>query len=147
MKKITKYDEGDIQDQEHFSLIPQQQVTLYLPSLHWLWPAIVVLSAAAAILANFVFVDIAIRPLIILWFLCICPGMVAVRFLHLKEPIVEWTLAIALSLAIDATIAAVQLYAGWWSPAATLSILASFSVGAVVAPLVYQRMNTSNILE
>ncbi len=49
--------------------------------------------------------------------------MVVVRFLRLKEPVVEWTLAIALSFAIDALVAGIQLYAGKWSPAGTLTLL------------------------
>ena len=67
-----------------------------------LWPIILMLSALAAGLVNVVFTDIAGRPLIVFWFLFICPGMVLVRFLRLKEPVAEWTLAIALSFAIDA---------------------------------------------
>ena len=38
--------------------------------------------------------------------------MVLVRFLRLRELIAEWTLATALSLALDALVASVQLDAG-----------------------------------
>ncbi|GAC1389415.1 MAG: hypothetical protein NVS4B11_03690 [Ktedonobacteraceae bacterium] len=38
----------------------------------------------------------------------------------------EWTLAIALSFAIDAIVAGIQLYAGRWAPTGTLSILIGF---------------------
>jgi hypothetical protein len=98
-----------------------------------LWPIIIILSAGAAGLVNFVFPDMALRPVIVFWFLFICPGMVLVRFLRLKEPVVEWTLAVALSFAIDAILAAIQLYAGRWSPAGTLSILMILCLcGAIV---------------
>lgn len=97
------------------------------------WPIIIILSAVAAGLVNFVFPDMALRPVIVFWFLFICPGMVLVRFLRLKEPVVEWTLAVALSFAIDAILAAIQLYAGRWSPAGTLSILMILCLcGAIV---------------
>jgi len=93
---------------------------------NWLWPTIIIFSALAASLVNFVFTGIAIRPIIVFWFLFICPGMTVIRFLRLKEPAVEWTLAIALSFAIDAIVAGIQLYAGKWSPTATLGILIGF---------------------
>lgn len=98
-----------------------------------LWPTIIILSALAAGLVNFGFTSTIIRPIVVFWFLFICPGMMVVRFLHLKEPVVEWTLAIALSFAIEAILAAIQLYSGRWSPVGTLTILIVFSyVGATI---------------
>src|SRR6266446_10380045 len=92
----------------------------------WIWPAIITVSALAAGLVNFVIPEVAGRPIIVMWFLFVCPGMVLVRFLRLSEPVAEWTLAIALSLAIDAIVAGMQMYAGLWSPAVTLAILIGF---------------------
>ncbi len=98
-----------------------------------LWPTIIILSAIAAGLVYFVFTDTAIRPIIVFWFLFVCPGMMVVRFLRLKEHVVEWTLAIALSFAIDALVAGIQLYAGKWSPAGALTILMILCLcGAIV---------------
>ena len=62
--------------------------------------------------------------------------MIVVRFLHLKEPVVEWTLSIALSFAIDAIVAAIQLFAGRWSPVGTLTILMSLSLCGAIVQLV-----------
>src|SRR2546426_2888543 len=87
------------------SPIPRRKVASNLSGSDWLWPTIIILSAVAAGLVTIVFTDIAIRPIIVFWFLCICPGMVLVRFLRLSEPVVEWTLAVALSFAIDAIVA------------------------------------------
>ena len=101
-----------------------------------LWPVIIILSAIAAGLVSFVFTEIAIRAIIVFWFLFICPGMILVRFLRLKEPVVEWTLAIALSFAIDAIVAGIQLYAGKWSPAGTLTLLIGLSLGGAIVQLV-----------
>jgi hypothetical protein len=111
-----------------------------------LWPTIIILSALAAGLVNFVFPDMALRPVIVFWFLFICPGMTLVRFLHLKEPVVEWTLAIALSFAIDAIVAAIQLYAGKWSPAVTLSILIGFSLVGAIVQLVTSTISVPKLL-
>jgi len=98
-----------------------------------LWPTIIIFSAVVAGLVNVVFTDTIVRPIVVFWFLLICPGMMVVRFLQLNEPVVEWTLALALSIATDAIVATIQLYAGLWSPIVTLSILIGFSlIGATI---------------
>ena len=99
----------------------------------WLWPAIILLSALAAGLVAFVFPGTGVRPALIMWFLFVCPGMTVVRFFRFADLVVDSLLAVALSIAIDAGIAGIMLYAGWWSPAYILSILMGFClVGACV---------------
>ncbi|HYT43428.1 MAG TPA: hypothetical protein VEP90_13905 [Methylomirabilota bacterium] len=99
----------------------------------WLWPAIIIVSALAAGLVNFVIPEAVGRPIIVMWFLFVCPGMVLVRFFRLEEPISQWTIAIALSLSIDALVAGIQMYAGRWFPAGTLGILIGFClIGAII---------------
>ncbi len=114
--------------------IPETEVpALEALGSNLVWPIIIMLSAIAAGLVNFVFTDVVVRPAIALWFLFFCPGMVLVRFLRLKDPVIEWTLALALSLSIDALVAGIQLYTGKWSPAGTLDILIGLSLcGAIV---------------
>jgi hypothetical protein len=98
-----------------------------------IWPVLIILSALVASVVYFVFTATIVRPVVVFWFLFICPGMTVVRFLNLKESIVEWTIALALSFSIDAMVAAIQLYMGKWSPGGTLRILVGFSlVGAIV---------------
>jgi hypothetical protein len=111
-----------------------------------LWPTIIICSAVAAGLVNVVLTDTIVRPLVVLWFLVICPGMIVVRFLHLKEPAAELTLAIALSLTIDAIVAGIQLYAGIWSPVGTLSILMGFCL-IVAAIQLTKTVSASGIKE
>ncbi len=94
--------------------------------LTWLWPAIIMLSAIAAGLVTFVFPGTVVRPALVMWFLFACPGMTVVCFFRLADIVVEYILAVALSIAIDAFIAGIMLYAGWWSPARILSILMGF---------------------
>lgn len=89
----------------------------------WLWPTVIILSALVAGLTNFVLPDLIGRPIIVMWFLFFCPGMMLIRFFQLKEPITEWTLAIALSLSIDAIVAGLLMYSGHWSPPMTLIII------------------------
>jgi hypothetical protein len=62
--------------------------------------------------------------------------MSLVRFLRLKEPVAEWTLAIALSFAIDAFVAAIFLYVGRWSPLGILSLLIVLTLGGALVQLV-----------
>ena len=100
--------------------------------LLWLWPAIIILSTVAAGLVTFVVTDTVARPFIVLWFLFVCPGMALVRFFRLEELVVEWILALALSFAVDAIVAGVLLYAGRWSPTATLELLMGISLGGTI---------------
>ncbi len=100
-----------------------------------LWTTIIICSVIAAGLVTFVFTDTIIRPVIVFWFLFVCPGMIVVRFLQIKQPVVEWTLALALSFAIDAIVASIQLYLGKWSPVGTLSILIGFCLVGVIVQL------------
>lgn len=99
----------------------------------WFWSVTILFSAFATAFVTLVIPNIALRPAIVMGFLFTCPGMVPVRFFRLRDRVAEWALAIALSLALDAIIASMQLYAGWWSPTITLSILIGFCVvGAIV---------------
>lgn len=103
--------------------------------LSWLWPTIIILSAIAASLVTFIIPDTPLRPIVVMWFLFICPGMALVRFFRLNQPIVEWILALALSFAIDALLAGIQLYTGRWSPTATLEIVIGLSLGGAFMKL------------
>lgn len=101
--------------------------------LNCLWPALILLSAVAVGLVTLVFPATVIRPVMVMWFLFVCPGMAVVRFLQLAETVVEWMIALALSFTIDAIVAAILLYAGWWSPARILAILIGFCIiGAMI---------------
>ena len=87
------------------------------------WPVTIIYSSIAAGLVTVVFPGTMLRPALIMWFLFICPGMAVARFFQFNETVMEWTLAIALSFAIDAFVAGILLYAGWWSPLRILGIL------------------------
>src|SRR5437773_4431266 len=111
--------------------------------LKLVWPVVIILSALAASLVNFVFPDLVGRPIVVMWFLCVCPGMMLIRFFQLKEPITEWTLAIALSLAIDAAVAGIQVYSGHWSPPITLVIIMGICIIGVLVQII--RINIKRI--
>ena len=100
-----------------------------------LWPIIIVCSALAALMAMCVFPSLPERPLFIMWFLFICPGMALVRFFHVKELVVKLSLAVALSFSIDGIVVGIYLYAGHWSPLAMMLTLVVSSIVAVVIEL------------
>jgi hypothetical protein len=104
--------------------------------LKLVWPVVIIFSALAASLVNFVFPDLVGRPIVVMWFLCVCPGMMLIRFFQLKEPVTEWTLAIALSLAIDAAVAGIQVYSGHWSPPITLVIIIGICIIGVLTQII-----------
>ncbi|HEY0755309.1 MAG TPA: hypothetical protein VGD98_15225 [Ktedonobacteraceae bacterium] len=99
----------------------------------WLWPVIIILSALATALISFEFTDLFGRPLIALWFLVFCPGMMVIRFFRLKDPLMEWCMAIALSISLDALVVGIQVYSRNWSPSIALIIIISIAIlGALI---------------
>ena len=71
--------------------------------------------------------------------------MTVVRFFGLAENIIEWMLALALSFVIDAFIAGILLYAGWWSPIRILSILIGFCLIGTIIQLVVVYSNAARL--
>src|SRR6266702_66959 len=104
-----------------------------------LWPAVIILSTIATGVVTFVITDTPVRPFIALWFLFICPGMAPARLFRLIDPMIEWTLAVALSFAIDAIVAGILMYAGRWSPPGTLAILMAISLGGAIMQIGFSR--------
>ncbi len=96
----------------------------------FLWPIILIVSTYIAGLVTFVFPTAGWRPVVMMWFLFVCPGMVIMRFFRFRSPAIEWSIALGLSFAIDGIVSSILLYSGRWSPLATLVILMMFcSVG------------------
>lgn len=103
----------------------------------WLWPLGLLASAAAAgVLSNQGDSALAgMRLAVGLWFLFFCPGMALIRLLRLNDPLQEWGLAAALSVALDTIIAAGMLYASVWSPQGTLYVLIAITAAGALAQL------------
>lgn len=103
--------------------------------LSWLWPAIIIVSAVAIGYMTFADIESPLRAAIAFWFLVVCPGMALVRLLRLADPLIELTLAVAVSLALDAIIASVMVYAGAWSPQWGLAMLVIISLSGALAQI------------
>src|SRR5574340_773862 len=99
----------------------QMNRTLVQPK--WVWPSVIAFSAMLAGTLSLANSSVWLGPLAGLWFLLVCPGMAFVGLLPVKEQRTRWTLAVALSLALDALVASFLMYATLWSPNTALVIL------------------------
>lgn len=100
------------------------------------WPVIIIASAIGAERALSSGSGAPIQPLLVSWFLLICPGMAFVRLLRIEERATEVLLAIALSIAIDMIAAEILLYAEVWSAAWVLSLLIGISLAGVALQII-----------
>lgn len=105
------------------------------------WPAGIVLSAVLAFLAAFLPQGSPVRVVFAFWFLLVCPGMAFVRLFHLQDILVEITLAIALSIAIDTIVSEFLVLTATWSPIRALAIIGLISLAG--AALQLRRTNLS----
>ena len=79
----------------------------------WLWPVVITASAFAAALAVFADMPSPVRPVVVIWFLAVCPGMAYVQLLRLEGPATQWTLAVALSFGMSTVVGMVMVYTQW----------------------------------
>ena len=126
----------------------------------WFWPIIILLSAIAAGVVALTLPGTVLCVVVVLWFLLLCPGLMVVQYLKLKEAAAIWTIALALSLAIDAIVASIALYSGEWSPLDILYtliticivgvsgqfIIEQFGPIALPGPLVRNRLRPASLL-
>ena len=109
-----------------------------LPS-QWIWPGVILVSAVTSGLFFYLAFVSPFRLITTLWFLLVCPGMAFVRLFQFDETYYEWTLAIALSIALDGIVACILLYAGFWSIELGLFIVILLSLsGALLQILLIQ---------
>ena len=122
---------------------PHISDSLIFTRIPFLWQVIIILSTFATALVILVFPENPLRPIVVMWFLLFCPGMMLVRFLRLNQAEVEWMLALALSLSIDAIVSGVVLYTGLWSPAAILTIIMCFTLVGAITQLAMLNLKSS----
>lgn len=90
-----------------------------------------VASAVAAVAVVLTGFDHPLRAVIVLWFLCVVPGLAVLHPLQLPDPVTGLALVVPLSLAIDALVAGALVYAGIWSPQLATMIVAGISIAAL----------------
>ena len=113
----------------------------------WFWPLIILLSGVATELVTLLLPGQAVTMLITMWFLFVCPGMAFLRFFRLGTLIVEITIAVALSLSIDAIVTGIFLYAHAWNPSFTLLSLVILSALGAIGQLVFMRESTTQAVQ
>lgn len=99
---------------------------------NWFWPVILTVSVATTAAVFFAESRLVFRPLLVLWFLLVCPGMAIVRIFDVQEPLLEWVLSSALSISLAGIITTIQIYTHNWSPGTALWILISITLAGVV---------------
>ena len=87
------------------------------------WPAAIVCTGALVAALAAVGMDGPVRVLATLFFLLVCTGMAYVPLMRIVSPIQEATLAVTVSLAIDAVVTSLLLAAGRLTPATGLAAL------------------------
>ena len=98
-------------------------------------------TALGALAVALVLLDAStvVRAPVVLTFLLLCPGLAIVRFLRIPDIATEWSLAVALSVALAGGVSLVQAYTSTWSPTGAVLVLAGITFAAVAAELVIQR--------
>lgn len=107
------------------------------------WPIIILASALLS-----VFVTItggAFRPVVVFWFLLICPGMAFVRLLHIDDFVTELTLAVAFSVAMSTIVAETMVLAGIWSSEGGLLVLVSVSMLGAAFQIIEAKRRTVDV--
>ena len=88
-------------------------------------------SAVLAIAAVLGDVGSPLQPMLVFWFVLVCPGMTFVGLIRPPSLLFAVTLSIAVSCALAVVVAQALLFARAWSPVAGLIILATLTaVGA-----------------
>lgn len=117
---------------------------------YWLWLLIIIGSAIAVAGVTFIpalaNLSTGLRLCVSLWFLIICPGMAFVPLLRLSNAGDEWTLAIAISLALDTLVAEFMLYTERWSPPSILLILICLSLIGLILQLLLLRQAPAQLV-
>jgi hypothetical protein len=103
------------------------------------WPAAGVVLAAGSAAFVFTGIDFPLRPVFVLAFLFVCPGMALVRHLRIGG-IAELTLGVALSFALGTIVPGTMLYAGAWSPGLGLLVLIVITLAATLADIARLRL-------
>lgn len=98
------------------------------------WTAIILLSSLLAWFVVFADLGGPLQFGVMIWFLAVCSGMMVTRFLRLREPLIEWTLAVALSFTIGVLAGGAAVMLGAWNSSGVFSVLLALTViGALLS--------------
>ena len=100
-----------------------------------LWPCLIGLSVGVAVIALFLPGGSPVRVAATLWFVLVCPGMAYVRLLAVADALIEFGLAVVLSICLATIVSLAMVYLKLWHPEAALYLLAAIALFGVVLQL------------
>jgi len=100
-----------------------------------IWPYLISTLAGASVVLVLLDVAVPARPVLVLAFATVCPGMALVRLLRLDEPLPEFLLAVVVSLCLAALVATASVYVGAWNARIDLLAIVEVTLIAVLADL------------
>jgi hypothetical protein len=106
------------------------------------WPFIIIVSTALVYVAYLEHLTPALRVAITLWFILFCPGMAYVQLLGITNPLVQWTIAVAVSFSIVTLTAIVMLFLDNWSSLLGLQIISGITLAGAIAHIVRVILST-----
>lgn len=93
------------------------------PNSALFWPRLIIAASLLTAIFYLIGASSFLRTFVALGFLFICPGMAIIPLLRLGDLSQELSIGIALSLVLDAVVAAGALYLRLWYPGAVLAVL------------------------
>jgi len=87
------------------------------------WPSVIVASAAIVTAATLFHAGAPVRPVAAFWFLLVCPGMAFAPLLPIRDRLIQFGFAVALSIGLDGVVSEAMLYTGAWSYQGQLAVL------------------------
>jgi hypothetical protein len=106
------------------------------------WAVIIAISALLAVIVTHT--GGMFRPVVVFWFLLICPGMAFVRLLRIRSMVTELTIGVAFSIALGAIVAETMVLAGVWSSQAGLLVLVSLSLSGAAYQIIEETRKTAD---
>jgi hypothetical protein len=95
------------------------------------WVLVIAGLSVGVIAAVFLDLPAPIRPVIVIGFVVLAPGMALARLLGLPSRLAETALGIGLGLSIAGLLGGVFLYLSSWSPTRILAVLLVISIGGL----------------
>ena len=80
------------------------------------WAVLAPLSALLAVTSVVAGFGAPLQPLLVGWFLLVCPGMAFVPLLRVGSPLLELALGAAVSIGLGVVVGQVMVFTDMWSP-------------------------------
>jgi hypothetical protein len=100
------------------------------------WAVLAPLSALLAVTSVVAGFGAPLQPLLVGWFLLVCPGMAFVPLLRVGSPLLELALGAAVSIGLGVVVGQVMVFTDMWSPLGGLLALTVVTVGGAAVQLV-----------